>query len=208
MTARWLSTIRSDPLYACVVAALDLFVRLTCRLTIQGTQHLPAEGAAIVVANHVSYLDPVVIGVVVHRLGRRPRFVAVAELFEKPVLGALLRRIGQIPLTSPRGALVEAGRALDNGDLVLIYPEGTIPRDSPVRPRRGAVVLAVTRHVVVVPIATRGLERRRGRRWRRDAVVGIGPPLDLTKHSGQTAQDLDSAARSLLDSIYRLKESL
>src|SRR5215207_162233 len=159
MTARWLSTIRSEPVYACVAGALDLFVRLTCRLTIQGAQHLPPEGPAILVANHVSYLDPVVIGVVVNRLGRKPHFVAVDELFGKPVLGPVLRRIGQISLNSPGGALAAAGRALDNGNLVLIYPEGTIPSDPPVRPRRGAVVLAVTRQVVIVPMATRGLER-------------------------------------------------
>ena len=63
-----------------------------------GLEHLPTSGPTILVANHVSYLDPLTLGWVASRRGRRLRFLAKAELFDRRVLGTLLRWAHQIPV--------------------------------------------------------------------------------------------------------------
>jgi 1-acyl-sn-glycerol-3-phosphate acyltransferase len=196
-----------EPLYWTVAAILDLYVRATVRLRVDGQENIPRHGPAMLVANHVSYLDPVVLGVIVKRLGRSVRFLAVDEVFRKPVVGPALRAMRQINAgAGPRGVLVDINSALGRGDLVLIYPEGTIPT-GPVRPRRGAAVVAIKQGVPVIPMASSGLERRSFQLRRRAVSVRIGPPIDLTTytltqgsvHMTREASDL------ILDSIRRLR---
>ncbi|HXV92732.1 MAG TPA: lysophospholipid acyltransferase family protein [Pseudonocardia sp.] len=172
---------------------------LTGRGRILGREHVPPEGGALVVANHVSYLDPVFSALLVHRAGRVPRFLAKNTLWGVPVLRSVLRGTGQIPVyresTDAQSSLREGTQALKDGKVVVIYPEGTITRDPegwPMLPRTGVARLALTSDVPVVPMVhwgTREVYDHYGKRFRplpRKAItVKAGPPVDLSAYRGR-----------------------
>ena len=201
---------RPEPLYPILAPVIDLFARVVLDLRVVGGDRLPRRGAVLLVANHVSWLDPPALFVVAHRLGRRLRFVALSTLFDVPVVGWLLRRGRMIAVARGSGtdAMVrEASRALAAGQALLVYPEGTIPRPgSPVGGRPGAGLLALTIDAPVIPLASAGLER--GRRWwrlRRPAVVVVGDPVDLTRWRGSVDRPAQlEASSALLDAVRAL----
>ena len=120
----------------------------------------------ILVPNHVSHFDPLVVAHYIYRAGRWPRFLGKASLWKVPVLGFLLRKTLQIPVergsveaVKSLDALVEA---LDEGGTVVIYPEGTTTREPdlwPMRGKTGAARLALLTGAPVIPIANWGAER-------------------------------------------------
>ncbi|GBC86363.1 1-acyl-sn-glycerol-3-phosphate acyltransferase [bacterium HR12] len=158
----------------------------------EGLERIPRTGPAIVVGNHLSYLDPLAHGYFVVRAGRRPRFLAKVELFENPVLGRILRGMGQIPVrrgTGDQRPLEEATAAIERGEVVVIYPEGTStaggPDFSPGRGKTGAVRLALATGAPVVPVATWGGQYvwRRGSfrfpAFGRPIFLRAGEPVDV-----------------------------
>jgi putative phosphoserine phosphatase/1-acylglycerol-3-phosphate O-acyltransferase len=137
------------------------------RFDIAGVEHIPAEGPAIVVANHRSYFDTAAIGITVARAGRPVRFLGKKEVFDAPVVGQLARALGGIRVERGSGSdrpLQEAERALAGGDLVALMPQGTIPRgraffDPELTGRPGAARLAAATGAPIVPIALWGTEQ-------------------------------------------------
>ena len=113
--------------------ALHRVLRIWTRIEWRGSEHIPAAGPAIIVPNHISSLDPPQVGVYLAYNGRWPHFLARANLFEIPVLGRLLRAAEQIPVhrrsSRARDALVDADAALQRGQVIVIYPEGTLTFD-------------------------------------------------------------------------------
>jgi 1-acyl-sn-glycerol-3-phosphate acyltransferase len=174
------------------------------RMRVQGAEHLPTEGAALVVLNHPSYIDPVLDAIFVHRLGRVPRFFAKSSLWKIPVLKSVLNGAGQIPVyrgTDQAGDSLRAGHAaLRDGKVVVIYPEGTLTADPdgwPGESRTGAARLALDTDVPVIPAAKWGTKdildtkRRRFRPFPRKAVTMVfGEPLDLGAYR---AREFDAA---------------
>jgi 1-acyl-sn-glycerol-3-phosphate acyltransferase len=129
----------------------------------EGVDRVPREGPIIVAGNHLSYLDPLAHAYFLVQAGRRPRFLAKAELFDNPLLRIVLRGAGQIPVrrgTGDQTPLEDAARALDRGEVVVIYPEGTSmtgnPDLSPMRGKTGAVRLSIRTGVPILPVATWG----------------------------------------------------
>jgi 1-acyl-sn-glycerol-3-phosphate acyltransferase len=169
------------------------------RSSFEGREHIPAEGGALVVANHVSHLDPVFTGLIVHRARRVPRFLAKHSLWGTPVLGQALRGSGQIPVyrdSADAGrSLSEGARALEEGKVVVIYPEGTITRDPdgwPMQSRTGVARLALTSDVPVLPLVhwgTRdvfdGYQKRFRPLPRKPIVIRCGAPVDLSAYRGR-----------------------
>ena len=201
---------RREPLYPVLAPVIDLVARVVLDLRVVGGDLLPRRGAVLLVANHVSWLDPPALFVVAHRLGRRLRFVALSTLFGVPVVGWLLRRGRMIAVARGSGAetmVEEASRALAAGQALLVYPEGTIPRpDSPVGGRPGAGLLALTVDAPVIPLASAGLGR--GLRWwrpRRPAVVVFGDPVDLAPWRGRVDRRAQlEASAALLNAVRAL----
>lgn len=186
---------RDERIYGTGAPLLSLAVRLLLQLRTIGLDHLPASGPALLVANHVSFLDPVVLLVLAHRRGRRVRVLAVAEAFTRPVTGFFMRAGGHIPVPDGRAkmsSLRAAGAALEAGELVLVYPEGTIAGSHAVDARGGVGFLLARHDVPVIPIGTAGLERGAGgRRLRRPAVAVIGAPVTVGRPTGTRGAQRD-----------------
>ncbi len=155
---------------------------------------LPQYGAAVVASNHVTLIDPTVVGSAIWRQGRAPKILVKASLWKVPVIGWLLERTGQIPVERETGGAVAreaAAEALERGSLVLIYPEGTLTRDKnlwPMRGKTGAVRLAAKANIPLYPVAHWGthewLEPNSKRpKWRIGRVpvtVKFGDPIDIS----------------------------
>ena len=139
-----------------------LLVKAVYRLRTEGLDHIPHEGAAVLVANHVSFADAVII------MGAAPRpirFVMDHRIFKTPLLGFIFRHCGAIPIASAKedpammeAAFAEVAKALAAGDLVGLFPEGQITRDGELQPFRPGIsrILEAT-PVPVVPMALSGL---------------------------------------------------
>jgi 1-acyl-sn-glycerol-3-phosphate acyltransferase len=115
---------RMTPLYFFVSSLIRAILRLFFRFTIEGKENLPSSGAFLVAANHVSYLDPPVVGVL---FGRQVHFMAKSELFEIAWLGPLLRRLGSFPVvreSADTKSVKHAIALLKEGKIVGIFPEG------------------------------------------------------------------------------------
>lgn len=182
--------------------------RLAARRRSVGLEHLPATGSALLVCNHISYLDPVYTAVFVHLAGRVPRFLAKDSLWQVPVLGGILRGSGQIPVyrgSADAGrSLAAASEALAQGKVVVIYPEGTITRDPdawPMAARTGVARLALASSAPVVPAVHWGTHRvydhyrKRFRPLpRKEVVLRAGSPVDLTAYRERAAQSGVDAA--------------
>ncbi len=158
------------------------------RWTVEGTHLIPPRGPVILASNHVSYLDPLMLGYVADRRGRHARFLAKAELFDKQPLGALLRTLGQIPVArggdKAADALSAAVEALRRGRCVVVFPEGTISLDlEPMVGKTGTARLARTSGVPVLPVGLWGAQRImfKGRkpdwRWGVAETAVVGAPL-------------------------------
>jgi 1-acyl-sn-glycerol-3-phosphate acyltransferase len=161
----------------------------------EGLDRIPAEGSLIVAGNHLSYVDPFAHGYFVVKAGRRPRFLAKAELFENPFLRMVLSDAGQIPVRRNSGdprPLVDAAEALEHGEVVVIYPEGTSatadPDFAPARGKTGLVRLALATGAPILPVATWGGQyvwRKSGREslsFARPIWMKAGQPIDLSAH--------------------------
>lgn len=180
---------------------------------------LPQEGPFILAGNHISELDPVVVGYGVWKLGRLPRFMAKDSLWKIPALGSLLRATGQIPVARGRGgqaSIDAAGERMAAGGGVIVYPEGTLTRDPalwPMRGKSGAVRMAAELGVPLIPFAHWGTQAVFARyakaptpRFRAPVTMSIGEPLDLSAlvHDPKDRQVVQDASDALMRRISEL----
>ena len=139
------------------------FRALGVDLRVQGAEHIPAEGPAVLASNHIGYLDFAFVMLAPPAPRREVRFLARDDFFRNPVTGYLLRRLGQIPVDVHGDAMrsAEAAQAvLTDGGIVGIHPEGTIsPSFVPRRGKSGVVRLADSAGAPIVPVALWGTQR-------------------------------------------------
>ena len=128
-------------------------------------EKVPATGGCIVVVNHVSHIDPLMLAHFLYDHGRIPRYLAKSGLFHNKLLGGFLTAAGQIPVErQTRDALsayAAAVQAVEAGECVAFYPEGTITRDPdlwPMRGKSGAARVALETGCPVIPIAHWGVQ--------------------------------------------------
>jgi 1-acyl-sn-glycerol-3-phosphate acyltransferase len=182
--------------------------RLVYRFKVTGDEHIPTEGAAILVANHVSFVDAVLL----MAASPRPiRFIMDHQIFQVPVLGWLFRLGKAIPIAPQRvdpatyeRAFAEARKVLDAGELLAIFPEGGITKDGTLQPFKGGIMKILETHPVpVVPIALTNLwgsffSRAEGgkamrRPFRRGLMSRVGlvgsPPLAAADVTPERLQD-------------------
>ena len=165
-----------------------------------GLDRIPATGPAIVAVNHISYADPLIFARFIWDAGRVPRYLAKASLFKLPFpLGRIITGAGQIPVhretADAAQALQAAVDALGRGEMVLIYPEGTVTRDPgfwPMQAKTGVARLALLAPgVPVIPVGQWGAQHfldvyaKRFRPVPRKQIsVRAGAPVDLSDFAG------------------------
>ncbi|MBL1098885.1 lysophospholipid acyltransferase family protein [Streptomyces coffeae] len=175
---------------------LGPLLRLLFRPRVEGVEHIPAEGAAIVAGNHLSFSDHFLMPAIVPR---RITFLAKAEYFTGPGLkgrltAAFFRGAGQIPVDRAGGTAAEAAlrsglAVLRKGRLLGIYPEGTRSHDGRLyKGRTGVAAMALTAGAPVIPCAMVGTFEIQppGRlvpRIRR-VTIRFGEPLDFSRYAG------------------------
>lgn len=176
--------------YRLVRLLAALVFRALFRLRVEGTGHVPPAGPVLLAANHVSFLDPPAVGAAVVR---PLHFLAKAELFRVPGLGAAIRRLGAHPVErtgSDAAALRLARSLLAQGHALLVFPEGTRGQEGVLRAGRAGVgLLAALSQAPVVPVYIRGTGRAlpRGAVWPRPVrvTVSCGPPLRFAPGRGK-----------------------
>ena len=182
-----------EPAYAFLRGALVPPLYLGMKWTFEGIQRVPVHGPAILASNHVSYLDPLVLGYLAHKRHRKVRFLAKNELFEKRGVSWFLRHAHQIPVarntTEAAGSLDAAVTALAAGECVTVFPEGTISLDlEPMAAKTGTARLAAASGVPVTPVGLWGAHRImfKGRkpRWRAGIAetVVVGERIRVDPH--------------------------
>ena len=151
-----------EPMTRTYRAALGIalpIVRLWGRLDIEGLEHIPAEGPLLIVGNHDSYWDPVVIGIAAIER-RQIRALSKSSLWKVKGLSKMLDGMGQIPIergSGDAGALDRAIAELRAGSCIGIFPEGTRSLGRELRPRSGlGRLVAAVPEAVVVPVAVTG----------------------------------------------------
>lgn len=139
-----------------------LLLLFTKRRWVDGHK-LPPEGGCVVVGNHISHLDPFTFAHFVYDHGRLPRYLAKAAVFDVPFVGLVVRKAGQIPvyrLTADASLAFRAAvDAVQQGECVAVYPEGTITRDPnlwPMTGKTGAARIALSTGAPVIPVAQWG----------------------------------------------------
>ncbi|WP_165067251.1 lysophospholipid acyltransferase family protein [Marisediminicola senii] len=195
------------------------------RYRIHDGHKLPSTGPFVLAPNHYSEIDPVVVGVVMWKLGRMPRYLAKANLFKYPIIGSLLRASGQIPVEragAVRGSdpLVAARKIVDQGLAVVIYPEGSLTRDPglwPMRGKPGAVRMALETGIPIIPMAHWGTQKVLPRYAKRISLfprktidIKVGDPVDLSAFRGKPldAATTTAATAAVMTSITALLEDL
>ena len=213
------------PVFRLLAFLLLPVMYLLARYRIQDGDKLPASGAFILAPNHYTEIDPVVIGVVMWKLGRMPRYLTKASLFKVPVLGWFLRKSGQIPVERAgvvrgRDPLAAAQQLAHKGLAVVIYPEGSLTRDPamwPMRGKTGAVRMALEANVPLIPVAHWGAQQimpRYAKRIsffpRKTVRIKVGDPVDLSafKDRGLDSSVLNEATGVLMDAIAALLADL
>ncbi len=172
--------------YWLLKVALAPVFHLLWRVRVDGSEHVPAQGAALLAANHQSFCDSLFLPLVVPR---KVTFLAKAEYFDSPSTAWFFRALGQIPVRraseETERALETAADALAEGRVVAVYPEGTRSLDGRVhRGRTGVARLSRECGVPIVPVGIQGTAGvqpvgKRLMRPGRTVVVRFGPPMRM-----------------------------
>ena len=179
------------------------------RIEFVGAERLPSTGPVLIVADHPSDLDPLLVAML---FSRTLRFMASLDHFDRPFVGWCMRRLAAVPVDRRGGPdeLRTAFELLECGEVVAVFPEGDIHAVGRGPFEDGVVYLAEKSGVPVLPIAIRGADHLlRGRWWRRlpagwrrrpHVRLAVGPPLCLIPTS-----DYGAASSHLGDLIARLR---
>lgn len=160
------------------ILGLKIITKFACHLKVEGEENVPLVGPLIVVSNHLSYLDPPLISMV---LPRETHFLAKRELFDHPVMGMMVRQWNAIPLergSGDLGALRASMKALSQNKVLGMFPEGHRSRGPMLKAHPGTALLAHRTEAPILPIAITGTENIKG-------AVGILKHPYITIRIGQ-----------------------
>jgi 1-acyl-sn-glycerol-3-phosphate acyltransferase len=170
-------------LYYFLMLLAHLAILICTRFEMVGKEYVPKKGALIVVANHLSSADPVLLGA---KLGRRVIFMAKEELFSHWFLSYFVRQVGAFPVyrgSFDRGALHQANRILKRGQVLGMFPEGKRSTGEGMTPAfLGSAFIAYHNRTPILPVGIVGSEKVRGFGWiwhRPQITFNIGRPFNL-----------------------------
>jgi 1-acyl-sn-glycerol-3-phosphate acyltransferase len=203
-----------DVTYPPIIVATKIgFAGLRLKLEITGAENIPTEGAAVLAGNHTGFLDFTFIGAAAEQRGRLVRFLCKREVFDNPIAGPIMRSMHHVSVDRQAGSqsFAQSLRLLKAGELVGIFPEGTISRSfEPIDFRPGATALAAAAKVPLLPVAMWGSQRvwtkarTKGLSLRTIPIlVHVGEPMfferreDHTKATEQVRQRITSMLHDL-----------
>jgi 1-acyl-sn-glycerol-3-phosphate acyltransferase len=194
-----------------ILAARAWFKISDLRIRVEGGEHIPRTGGAVIASTHVSYLDFIFCGLAARTNRRYIRFMAKEEVFGHRIAGPLMRSYHHIPVDRAAGAASyrSAVQTLRDGELVGVFPEATISRSFTVKElKSGAVRMAAAAGVPVVPMTvwggqrmlTKGRPRHLGQRHV-PIVVLVGEPMQPRRGGDWSAvqAELHTRLQELLD---------
>jgi 1-acyl-sn-glycerol-3-phosphate acyltransferase len=186
----------------------------------RGMENIPVDGGFITAVNHNSHVDPFAYAHFQYNTGRVPRFLAKAGLFTPFLVGSFMRRTGQIPVFRATADAATAFRAaveaVNKGECVVFYPEGTLTRDPDLWPmvsKTGVARVALLTKAPVIPIAQWGANELLPPYAKKPSVlprkthhVLAGPPVDLTAYYGRepTAEVLREVTDTIMEAVKGL----
>jgi 1-acyl-sn-glycerol-3-phosphate acyltransferase len=210
----------TNPAFRFGAAVMRPILNLIVKRDWRGGEKLPKSGPAIVVCNHISYLDPLTFSHFLYNNGRAPRYLGKESVFKIPIIGFIIKSAGQIPVKRESKDAIQgyehAIAVLKAGHLLGVYPEGTLTRDPelwPMKGKTGVARLALQTDVPVYPCASWGPEKvippygKRIKLFPRTKVtVLMGEPVDLSKWRGKSEDPVavEEATEAIMDEITRL----
>jgi 1-acyl-sn-glycerol-3-phosphate acyltransferase len=172
-----------------------IFFKVLYRLEVIGKKNVPAEGAVILCANHISNLDPPIVGT---PLDRKVHYMAKIELFQIPVFGWLIRQFGAFPVKRggvSKESIRTALQLLKENKVLGIFPEGT--RNAGGMGKKGAASLAIRSNATVIPVAIVGEYKL----FRKMKIV-YGPPVSLDEFKEDPSSEaLEQATDKIMNEI-------
>lgn len=189
--------------YAFAKGVLTPIMTPWVKFTVTGEENLPTQGGFLLVSNHLSNVDPLCLCWYFMKRNTAVRFLAKKSMFSVPVFGWIIKGMGLIPVnrdSNPSAVLATTREALTAGEVVGIYPEGTLTRDPdqwPMEFKSGAARLALDTGVTVIPLSqwgpqdimapynAKGMDMRPGRR----ISYHFGAPVDLSDLIGPAGSE-------------------
>lgn len=187
-----------EPVYRSVIGiARTVFAFEGLKFEVEGEDHIPATGGAVIAVNHTGYMDFTYAGLPPRRVKRYIRFMAKKEVFDNKISGPIMRALKHIPVDRGAGAqsYKAAVESLRKGELVGVYPEATISRSFEIKEfKSGAARMAIEAGVPIIPtviwgaqrVWTKGYPKRLGRTNTPisiavgEPIAPVGPPNELT----------------------------
>ena len=198
--------------------------RLIMKRDWRGAEKLPKSGPVIVVSNHLSYLDVLVLSDFLFTNGRAPRYLGKSGVFRVPIIGKILLAAGQIPVEretdDAKKAVDHAKILLEKGHLLGVYPEGTLTRDEnlwPMIAKTGCARLALATDTPVIPIAQWGSQKILPRYTnrihlfpRKTIEIRVGDPVNLAPWKGkhEESQALIEATAAIMQALTVMIEDM
>ncbi|MFC5721566.1 lysophospholipid acyltransferase family protein [Streptomyces gamaensis] len=195
--------------------ARTMFKALDLRFDVKGSEHVPRRGGAVLVSNHIGYLDFIFCGLAARPAKRLVRFMAKESVFRHKVSGPLMRSMKHIPVDRAAGvdAYQHALAALRSGEIIGVFPEATISQSFTLKNfKSGAARLAQEAGVPLVPMALWGTQRLWTKGHKRDLgrrhipiTVRVGEPLaaDPAETAESVTVRLRTRMQELLESAQR-----
>lgn len=192
-------------IYAVLKVFFKIFFGIVLRLRVEGKENIPAEGPLVIASNHLSLLDPPVLGTAATR---KVHFMAKQELFV-PILGDIYKILGAFPVrrgSADRAAIKHGIDILQSGNVLAIFPEGTRSKTGSLgKAEPGALMMASKARAVIVPACVIGTDyKRQGRIWPK-VTVRFGRPIAFPADAPVNKELLHNLTEELMKHIARLQ---
>lgn len=195
-------------IYAVVKVILRALFTVVLRMRVEGTENIPKEGPLVIASNHLSLLDPPVIGTAATR---KVHFMAKQELFV-PILGDIYKILGAFPVRrggADRAAIKHGIEILQSSQVLAIFPEGTRSKTGKLgKAEPGALMMASKAMAAIVPCCVIGTDfQRQGRIWPK-VIVRFGQPMYFPAGAVINKEFLHNMTEDLMQRIARLQEGV
>ncbi|MHC0434256.1 lysophospholipid acyltransferase family protein [Streptomyces sp. O3] len=196
-------------------AALTLFKALDLKIDCKGAEHFPRSGGAVLVSNHIGYMDFIFAGLAARPQKRLVRFMAKESVFRNKISGPLMRGMKHIPVDRKQGeaAYAHALDSLRGGEIIGVFPEATISQSFTLKSfKSGAARMAQEAGVPLIPVALWGTQRlwtkgrpRNLKRHHIPVTIRVGEPIEAPRDqfAGAITRRLRERMQELLEAAQR-----